>query len=296
MSYFFIINPKAGKKCKNLPERINSVFSLKEIKYEIAFTEHKGHARELSRRAIINGFSNIVAVGGDGTIREAAEPLMGKEQNLCILPCGSGNGLARNLYIPLDINEALRGVLEWRPRKIDVCLANGKPFFCAAGIGVDAHVARLFNGRNGQRGILPYYFLSFMTFMRYKPSFLTAWFNGEKKEFEPLIFGVLNGREYGGGAKIAPNAYIDDGLFNIIVVRKTSIFKILSVLPDLFKGKIMKHKNIVSEYTARSLEVKSAPKTPFHLDGEDFVSDGLLKFSVLPKFLNIKTPKLFQEI
>jgi YegS/Rv2252/BmrU family lipid kinase len=293
MSYFFIINPKSGKQIENISERINTLFSGSKVNYEIAFTTHKGHARELSRLAVINGFSNIVVAGGDGTIKEAAEPLVGKEQNLCILPCGSGNGLARVLYIPLDIDEAIRGVLKWQPRKIDVCLANGKPFFCTAGIGFDAQVAQLFNNREGKRGLFPYYFFAFRLFTKYKPPFITTYFNGDKKEFAPLIMGVFNARGHGGGVKIAPDAYIDDGLFNIVVVRKTSFFKSLKAFRDLFNGKFLRHKNIVSHYTSRALEVICPPQTVFHLDGEDFVSNGSLKFSILPKLLNVKAPKPF---
>lgn len=294
MSYFFIINPKSGKTKQNISERINTLLSGSKVNYEIAFTEHKGHARELSRRAVINGFSNIVVAGGDGTIKEAAEPLVGKEQNLCILPCGSGNGLARILYIPLNIDEAIRGVLKWQPRKIDVCLANGKPFFCTAGIGFDAQIAQLFNNRGGKRGLLPYYFFAFRLFTKYKPPFLTAYFNGLKKEFKPLILGVFNARGHGGGVKIAPNAYIDDGLFNIIVVRKTSFLKSLRAFFDLFNGKFLNHKKVVSEYVSRAFEIKCPPQTVFHLDGEDFISDGSLKFSILPKLLNVKAPKTFE--
>ncbi|MCK4935293.1 MAG: diacylglycerol kinase family lipid kinase [Elusimicrobiales bacterium] len=293
MSYFFIINPKAGKQIENISERISTLLSGSKVNYDIAFTERKGHARELSRMAIINGFSNIVVAGGDGTIKEAAEPLVGKEQNLCILPCGSGNGLARVLYIPLDIDSAIRGILKWQPRKIDVCLANGQPFFCTAGIGFDAQIAQLFNSRKGKRGMLPYYFFALMLFAKYKSPFLTAWFNGDKKEFEPLIFGIFNARGYGGGVKLAPNAYVDDGHFDIVVVRKTSFLKSLRAFPDLFNGKFLRHKNIVSHYTSRTLEMICPPQTVFHLDGEDFISDGSLKFSILPKLLNVKTPKPF---
>jgi len=145
MSYFFIINPNAGKKTADIERIIGAECALRRIKWEAHFTQDKGHARQLSRRALIAGFHNIIAVGGDGTIREVAEPLVGREQNLGILPCGSGNGLARNLFIPLDISQALKGIFEWRAREIDVGLADGNPFFCAAGIGLDAEVAKLFN-------------------------------------------------------------------------------------------------------------------------------------------------------
>ena len=152
-----------------------------------------------------------------------------------------------------------------------------------------------FNNRRGERGIFPYVFLALSAFIKYKPPVLTAFFNGKKMDFSPLVFSILNGREYGGGAKIAPDAYIDDGLLNIIAVKKASFFKIMKSVPDLFNGRIMRHSDIVSDYTSRAIEIKCKPQTVFHLDGEDFISDGILKFSILPRLLNVKTPKLFKE-
>ena len=203
MSYFFIINPAAGKSSGAGPaERIHSLFRGRGIRYEIALTRHKGHGLELSRNAVAAGFSNIVAAGGDGTIREAAEPIIGKAVTLCILPYGSGNGLARNLGIPLSQEDALKGLLEWAPRKIDVGLANGRPFFCAAGVGLDAEVARAFNTRlGGRRGIFPYVYHAALTFFRYSPAAVSVSMNGRRYAFSPMVTAILNGRQYGGGGK-----------------------------------------------------------------------------------------------
>ena len=201
MSYFFIINPTAGKgSCAHLTERIKAFFMGRGIRYEIALTQYKGHGLELSRRAVLTGFSNIVAAGGDGTIREAAEPIIGKAVTLGILPYGSGNGLARNLGIPLRQDEALKNLLEWAPRKIDVGLANGRPFFCAAGVGLDAEVAREFNTRlGGRRGIFPYVYHAALTFFRYSPAAVVANMNGRRYAFSSMVTAVLNGQQYGGG-------------------------------------------------------------------------------------------------
>jgi len=293
MSYFFIINPASGKGSGvNLPGRINAFFRGRGIHYEIALTEHKGHGLELSRRALLAGFSNIVAAGGDGTIREAAEPLIGRSVPLCILPFGSGNGLARNLCIPLKYEEALKGLLEWAPRKIDVGLANGRPFFCSAGVGLDAEVARVFNTRlNGRRGILPYVYHSALTFFRYSPAMIAVSMNGSRRTFSPMVTAVLNGRQYGGGARISPDAYIDDGLLNLVVVKKTGLLRTLLAVPDLFNGKLLRHKDLITTDVSSVIEISFPPGEAYHLDGEDFTGDGTLRISVLHQALSVKAPQ-----
>jgi YegS/Rv2252/BmrU family lipid kinase len=293
MSYFFIINPKAGRgSVSSLPERIHAVFRGRGLRYEVALTEHKGHGLELSRRALIAGFTRIVAAGGDGTIREAAEPLISKPASLGILPCGSGNGLARNLYMPLDPERALRELLEWPARRIDVGLANGRPFFCSAGVGLDAEVARAFNVRqNGRRGIFPYVYHAAKAFLRYSPAVVTVNIKGVRKEFSPMLVAVLNGQQYGGGAKAAPDAYIDDGLLNLVVVKKAGILRTLRAIPDLFSGGLLRHKDLITTGVASEIEIGFPPGAAYHLDGEDFTGDGTLKISVLHKALSVIAPR-----
>ncbi len=293
MSYFFIINPKAGKGfVTRLPERIHAVFRGRGLRYEIALTEHKGHGLELSRRALIAGFTKIVAAGGDGTIREAAEPLITKTASLGILPCGSGNGLARNLYMPLDPERALQGLLEWPARKIDVGLANGRPFLCSAGVGLDAEVARAFNARqDGRRGIFPYVYHAARAFFRYSPAMVTVKSKGIRREFSPMIVAVLNGQQYGGGAKAAPDAYIDDGLLNLVVVKKAGILRTLRAIPALFNGGLLRHKDLVTTDAASGIEIGFPPGAAYHLDGEDFTGDGTLRISVLHRALSVIAPR-----
>jgi len=293
MSYFFIINPTSGKGSgAGLSDRIHAFFRGRGIHYEIGLTERKGHGLELSRRALLAGFTNIVAAGGDGTIREAAEPLIGKSAALGILPLGSGNGLARNLYIPLRQEAALKGLLEWEPRKIDVGLANGRPFFCAAGVGLDAEVARIFNTRlGGRRGIFPYVYHSALAFFRYSPLRTVVNINGRRLEFSPMVTAVLNGRQYGGGAKVAPGAYIDDGLLDLVVIKKVGILKTLLAVPDLFGGRLLRHTDLVTTAVSGLIEISFPPGAVYHLDGEDFSDGGTLKISVLHKALNVKAPK-----
>ncbi|MCX5786385.1 MAG: diacylglycerol kinase family lipid kinase [Elusimicrobia bacterium] len=291
MSYFFIINPNAGHKRKNIVKLINGVFSARKMRYEIEFTTKRSHARELAAKAVTQGFSDVVAVGGDGTIRETASALVGHSQTLGIIPCGSGNGLARNLYIPLDAGACVRGLLDWHVRAIDAGLANGELFLCSAGVGLDAEIARDFNARKGGRGILPYIYHGALQFFKYRPVPMAAAFNSKWMKFEPLLAAVMNGRQFGGGAQIAPDAYLDDGLLDLAVVKKKGFLKTILTLPDLFNGRLASHPELVSYFKAQIFELHCLKGTAYHLDGEDFVCDtGLLKITVLPRALKVKAP------
>jgi YegS/Rv2252/BmrU family lipid kinase len=292
MSYFFIINPNAGRKYGDIAGRIAAAFSGRGLRCEIAYTKAREHASELSARAVLAGFTRVVAAGGDGTIRETAIPLIGKPAVLGILPCGSGNGLARNLYIPLDIGEALEGLLKWEARPVDAGLANGRPFFCASGVGLDAEVARDFNTGGTRRGILPYVLHAARRVLAYKPALVTALVDGRRLELTAMINAVLNGVQYGGGAKVAPGAYIDDGLLDLVSIKKPPLHRLLAAVPDLFRGTLDKHSDIYSAFKGKAIELDCGGGAWYHLDGEDFYShDGKIRFTVLPAALSVLAPK-----
>ncbi|MBI4351898.1 MAG: diacylglycerol kinase family lipid kinase [Elusimicrobia bacterium] len=292
MSYFFIINPGAGPRRSGIGGRIERFFAGRKLRFEIEYTRAREHASELSARAALAGFARIVAAGGDGTIRETAIPLIGKEAALGILPCGSGNGLARNLYIPLDFDKALEGLVKWEPRAVDAGLANGRPFFCAAGVGLDAEVARDFNSLSARRGILPYVWHAAKRILAYKPVKVAVSVDGRRLELLSLVNGVLNGVQYGGGARMAPGAYMDDGLLDLVSIRKASLPRLLAAVPALFGGTIHRRADIYSAFQGRIIEFDCGGGAWYHLDGEDFYShDGKLRFTALPSVLRVIAPK-----
>lgn len=292
MSYFFIINPGAGRRLGDISGKIERFFAGRKLRFEIKFTKARGHASELSAAAAMAGFTRIIAAGGDGTLRETAIPLIGKEAALGVLPCGSGNGLARNLYIPLDFNSALKGLIKWEPRSIDAGLAGGLPFFCAAGVGLDAEVAHDFNTMSRRRGILPYVMHAARRLLTYAPKKITVCVDGKRFELTALLNSVLNGTQYGGGARMAPGAYIDDGLLDLVSVKKAPLFRLLLALPALFSGGLAGHKKIYSAFKGRLIDFDCGGGAWYHLDGEDFYSEsGRLRFSVLPRALKVIAPK-----
>ncbi|MDA8130723.1 MAG: diacylglycerol kinase family lipid kinase [Elusimicrobia bacterium] len=292
MSYFFVINPRAGMKHGDVLGAIERFFSGRRLRFEAEFTKARDHAAELSAKAALSGFTTVVAVGGDGTIRETASALVGKPAALGILPCGSGNGLARNLYIPLRFDEALAGLLEWEPRPVDAGLANGRPFFCAAGVGLDAEVARDFNALSSRRGILPYVWHAAKRFLSYSPTPVTVTVDGRRLEMTAIVNAVLNGVQYGGGARMAPGAYIDDGFLDFVSVKRPRLTRMLPAAAALFRGNLPDYTDIYSSLKGRVIEMDCGGGAWYHLDGEDFYShDGKIKFTALPSALRVIAPK-----
>lgn len=291
MSFFFIINPNSGKKKEKrfIENFIREEAQRRKISIEISYTREKGHASSLAFEAMSKGFSCVVAVGGDGTIREVALSLVGKEvPTLGIIPLGSGNGLARNLSLPLDWKKAVEVVFNRNERDIDVGLCNGDIFLCSCGFGIDALIAQKFNsGRHG-RGILPYFISGLKSFFEFRPKMIRVRQNQEESlEYFPIMAAVMNGRQFGGGAIVNPYGMIDDGYLELVIVPSMSFFKAVSGVRHIFNGKIIE-KKLASLISIKNAEIIIGRNSLYHLDGEDFIStEGVLKISLMRRKLRV---------
>ncbi|NLI09888.1 MAG: hypothetical protein GX447_03910 [Elusimicrobia bacterium] len=290
MSYFFIVNPNSGKE-KNKKEFVYFLKKESETRKlicEIAYTQSSKHARELAFLAVKRGFKKVVAVGGDGTIREVASSLAGKDAALGIIPMGSGNGFARNLLLPLNIEKALVTVFKEKYLYCDVGICLGEIFLCACGFGVDALIAERFNTGNHSRGLFPYFVSGAKSLFSYKPKLLRfKKSDGTFIDYFPLLAAVMNGRQYGGGACVNPEGLIDDGVLEFISLKNMGFLSAVLNLPYLFNGKINK-KNIFGSLPLKNAEIHIGRDSVYHLDGEHFYSkDGVLKISVWHKALKV---------
>ena len=145
MKIRFIVNPISGKgKQKDIENTILENLDAKKYEYSIQFTEKQGHAKELSKQAIIDGYEGIIAVGGDGTVNEISSECIGKNTVLGIIPAGSGNGFAYHIGMKKNIKEAILQLNNATIKIVDSCTANSIPFVNVSGIGFDAHIANLF--------------------------------------------------------------------------------------------------------------------------------------------------------
>ncbi len=285
----FIVNPSAGKhkNLKMLEKDIKKLFPQAEIIY----TKYAGHAKELALEAAQKNYKTTVAVGGDGTINEVTQGLVNSDTALGIIPCGSGNGFARLIRMPLkNTTKCLEIIKKGKTKKIDVGLANNEYFLNVAGFGFDALVAHKF-ATSKRRGKLPYFQIGIKEFFSYQPAkFGLTFHDGKKTEISPLCAAFANGTQYGSNFFIAPKAKLDDGLLDMVIIKPANIFKMLLGLPNFLKDGLSPVK---LTGTQKIKDVKIESKTPFyyHIDGEPRECKDLLKITVHPKSLTIIFPE-----
>ena len=257
MSYSFIINPNSGNnRKKNIIDKILHKYTSENI--FIKFTEYPGHAAEIARQDLQNNIPNIIAVGGDGTVNEIASQLAGSNANFGIIPMGSGNGFARSMEIPLKPEEAIHTIFGKKIKRIDAGKLNDRFFFAVAGVGFDANIANRFQVSK-KRGAIPYFIAGFKEFFKYSyPEFFIK-NNNRESSFKPLIITVANASQFGNGAKIAPQADLQDGLLDICIVNKMSLLESIKASLKMFKGKIHQV-SAYSAFTSNRIEITSENK------------------------------------
>ncbi len=288
----FILNPVAGKR--RAPEKTATLLRRElggsSWDFDIVLTERRGHGYHLAKEAVIRGYELVVAIGGDGTVKEVGSGLVRTGVALGIIPTGSGNGLARDLDIPLNLKGACQSLLDGRRREVDTGVINGRYFFGTTGLGFDARVGLLYNGRGKKpRGVLPYFYIGVKEFFLFRPEPFQVQIDERHLEVSPLLITIANCRQYGGGAQIAPRAKIDDGLLDLCILKNMSLPRALLNLPKLFTGKIDSIPQMDYHQVAQAEIIREKPG-PIHVDGDPFIEASRLKVSVLHKSLVVWAP------
>lgn len=290
MKTFIIINPVSGGKRREAaewerPAKINFPHA------DGAFTKYPGHATVLAAQAVKDGYGQILVAGGDGTINETAKALVGTQVALGIIPKGSGNGLARELGMPLRYEEALAALQKAAPVPCDAGVANGEYFFNLAGVGIEAEIARQFAayGQSGTRGMWPYFKLGAKAVFSYKPKTLRVRYNGKDEILTPLTLVFANGAQYGSGFKIAPRASLSDGQFDMVEVQPVSKFKLALAAPTFFSKTFRPFEITRTTRTAEAV-INYDGEIVYHLDGEPKTAQNELKISLLPRALILLIP------
>lgn len=286
----FIINPIAGTRSKLiLEDLILQHLDLNIFNCSISYTKARGHAQELASLAVQKGVDYVVAVGGDGTVNEVARALIHEKSTLGIVPVGSGNGLARHLGIPLSPTLAIEKLNKQKQILIDAGMANGRPFFCTAGIGFDAHIGRKF-AMSTTRGFNTYVRTVLQEFLQYKSHTYSIRVDQDPAiNIEAFSITFANAAQFGNNAYISPEADISDGKLDLCLIKKYPKRVGLHLGMRLFNKTIHKSRYM----TIRKIEsavVNCSDADCFHLDGEFLLLDGELKLEIIPQCLNILVP------
>jgi diacylglycerol kinase (ATP) len=282
----FIINPISGvSKKNNLPEIVLSNLDKTLFEPEFVYTNSKGHAIELTKQAVDNECEIICAVGGDGSVHEVSKSLIHTSSLLAIIPCGSGNGFARHLGLPLNIKKAIQRINTGREIIVDTGLLNGNHFINVCGFGFDAHIAHKFDNYH-KRGFSAYMNLILKEFKKYKTQNVIVKRENEFYEKNILLTTIANASQFGNGFKISPSSQIDDGKFELMLYQKATLGKMLPDLMRFFNGSIVNSSNVKID-SFKEIELLLENNIA-HADGEPLLlENNIAKVKVLPKSLKI---------
>jgi len=289
---YAIINPVSGIGSK---DKIRDMFLMRcndsNIVAEVFFTEYAGHASELTRQAIECGVDSVIAVGGDGTVNEIAKNLLNTDVLLGIIPKGSGNGLARELNIPMDVRGALDVIFAEHTTIIDACQANQHVFFCTCGVGFDAVISEDFS-KEKRRGSLTYLKNIVEEYLNYKPATYELTIDGHTHTIKEQAFLIAcaNASQYGNNAYIAPNANISDGLMDVTILSPFTAFDIGALAIQLFTKTLDKNSKIKT-FRTKKVNIKRQDEGVMHIDGEPIVVSRDIDVSVIRSSLTVLTPE-----
>ncbi|MFZ4634699.1 MAG: diacylglycerol/lipid kinase family protein [Saprospiraceae bacterium] len=285
----FIVNPKAGKQWqKHLRQSVDKFLDHRKFEYGIVVTDAPGHGAELAKNAAAEGYEVVVAVGGDGTVNEVAQGLLGSDLPLGIVPAGSGNGLAMHLGIGRDMDHAVRLLNSATNRHIDACWINDRLFLNLTGVGFDGLVAHL-SRRNHTRGLLPYFYRAVQAGLMHPMIDFEIEADGRRFPMRALSVAVCNGPMYGYGVEIAPGALIDDGLLDIVVLRAVPRWRYFAAVPAFLRKQVY-DLDFIEHFRAKTLRLQSSGPHYINLDGEGLKIEGDLAFRVEQQRVTVLVP------
>ncbi|HVZ26015.1 MAG TPA: YegS/Rv2252/BmrU family lipid kinase [Sediminibacterium sp.] len=271
----YLINPISGTSRKDgLRKLIERETQAQGIAFEIHDTHPAGNYQWLEERVLQEGISDIVLIGGDGTVNHAAASLHHLPVRFGIIPVGSGNGLARAAGIPNKAPAALSLIFNGQARKIDAFRVN-QAFSCMlSGIGFDAHVAHEFAARSS-RGLITYTQQSIVQFFKAHPYQFEIRVDDFSFFSEAFFISIANSNQFGNNVTIAPQASLHDGMLDIVIVQKMHKAKLPFAVLRHIRGnnklqqlvEDMTQKNILYFQTP-SLQIRNLKHAPLHIDGE----------------------------
>jgi diacylglycerol kinase (ATP) len=282
----FIVNPISGGKSKAfMPSLIDKYLDHHKFEASIFFSERVGHAFILAKEALLAGADIVTSVGGDGTINEVASAVAFSGKLMGIVPCGSGNGLARTLQIPLNHIKAIQHINKLKTRWIDSGTLNGKLFFNMAGLGFDAHISALF-AKDKNRGLKGYIKSTVTQVNTYKPEYYTIEIDGKKIQKQAFMLSIANSSQYGNNVHIAPKALVSDGWLEVCIVKPFPMY-CFPILGWRMLNKTIQHSAYVSITQAQNIKITRPTAGPVHLDGEPYQMNDEILIQINPLSIHL---------
>lgn len=281
----FIVNPNAGKRISDqIIETIRREFP-QNMYFQIAIWKDKDHFEEITHLLKTEGYTDAIAVGGDGTVNHVAKTILNTGIRLGIVPIGSGNGLARSLGLSMKIEEVIRQIVAGNTTTIDSGVVNRIPFFCTSGIGFDAHIGNLF-ATSVKRGLQSYVKITIRELFKYRAKNYTLMFDDKIIQRKAFLITVANAGQYGNDFYIAPLASIQDGLFHIVILKPFNPFHLPMLMTRILSRKAHLSSRIET-YTSKKITILRDEKDTIHFDGEPAFEDKEVLFENKPASLRV---------
>ncbi|GHT17434.1 hypothetical protein FACS189429_1510 [Bacteroidia bacterium] len=282
----FIINPFSGRNRKRDIQKIIEQ-NIDNNRFDCVFvkTQQRGEGIGLAQKYVADGFDFVVAVGGDGTVNEVAQGLIGTTAALGIVPTGSGNGLAFHLKIPKNVKKAVKIINSANNSAIDYGLLNEQPFFCTCGVGFDAHISAQF-AKTAKRGFATYLKMILREYFRYKTETCQVVAGDFNLKINAFVITFANAAQWGNNAFIAPHASTRDGKLEITIMEKFPLWAAPKLALQLFFKKIDKNQYI-STLEATEATIIRAADGHYHYDGEPCFLGRKATVKIVPKGLKI---------
>lgn len=276
MKYIFIVNPESAKgNAMKIIGNIEKVCKQEHIEYEVCYTLAQGDATRLAQ-SYKDDENIIYAVGGDGTLSEVLNGVVGTKNKIGIIPAGSGNDFYRT------VKELAKAEIE-----SDVGVVNGKYFLNIACVGIDAEVANnvpLMKKKNVKvKNLYTASILYTFTHFKFKQIHFKSQEKDEKGNF--TILSICNGRYYGGGYNISPKASLEDNYFDVYYINKLRLPSIINLLLKLKKGKLEQDKR-TNHFKTNNITVTSEESIRFNVDGET-IENTKFEIKIIPKAIKI---------
>lgn len=282
----FILNPISGNVRKSkIPELIDKHLDKAHFSYSVFETQYAGHATLLAENAAKSSFDIVVAVGGDGTVNEVGRALIHTNTALGILPCGSGNGLARHLLLPMNLEKALEVINQASINTLDYGLINNIPFFCTCGMGFDAFISMKF-AEAGKRGFTTYAENVLKEGLKYKPETYEIEDESGARHYKAFLVSIANASQYGNNAFIAPQASMSDGLLDVIIMEPFDVIDAPQVVIEMF-NKTLDKSTKIKTFKAQHIHIHRKEPGLIHFDGDPIMCDADLDVRIESKGIKV---------
>ncbi len=294
----YLVNPISGTKGKEaLIKKIEKQTSLQNIPYEILSTNAGGNYYFLKDKINRENITDIVICGGDGTISQVAGTLIDEDVSIGIIPMGSGNGLALAAKIPKDIDKAMQVIFTGKASYVDSFFINATFSCMLCGLGFDAQVAHDF-AKQEKRGLYTYIKQTLTNFINATPWSFELVNKGQSFAAEAYFISIANSNQFGNQFTIAPQACLNDGLLDIIIVKKMSKLRMIwAVIKQVRNGKIKEydektfHKKDVLYFQTEKLIIHNLDNAPLHIDGDPSHTAKKFMIEIIPNAFKLIQPK-----